>query len=367
MTRLRTGFTTGAYAAATAVAAWRCLHGRRPAARVALAFPDGRVRRVNVDGARRLEGPGATAWATKDAGDDIDITNHAVIRTQLRPATAAELRPEDHLEACAGATLAIRAGAGVGRVSRPGLDVPAGKWAVNPGPRRMIVENLARAGLARAPQLWLAEIGIDNGEALAAKTLNPTLGVVGGLSILGSSGIVVPCSNRAYIRTIEILLRGARREGCREAVLVTGGRTHAAARQAYPALPEVAFIRFGDFIRDTLQLAAEAGFTKVVVCSMPGKLAKYALELANTHAHQVALAVPELLERLVAGGLPPPAAAACQAARSVRECLARLDAADAAAAIRILTRQARQTLAAWAPGLEIEIKTLSSEDATWLN
>jgi len=220
--RLRTGFTTGTYAAATTLAAGRLVCGRRNGSRISLLFPDGRTRRVNVNGWRKTE-DGATAWAIKDAGDDIDVTNRAVVRTTLTTSSEDSPTPEDYLERCGKARIILSAGSGVGLVTRPGLDVEPGKWAINPVPRRMIVENLQRAGIGESAAYWRVTVSINNGQRLARKTLNPMLGVEGGLSVLGTSGIVVPCSNAAYIKTIEILLRGVRRGGCGTAFLVTGG------------------------------------------------------------------------------------------------------------------------------------------------
>jgi cobalt-precorrin-5B (C1)-methyltransferase len=363
MKRLRTGFTTGTYAAATVLAAWRCLQGRRNGARIAVRFPDGRTRRVNMEGWSRSGGT-ATAWARKDAGDDIDITRGAVIRTHLRKIKQADTLPADHLEPCRCATLVIRGGDGVGLCSRLGLDVPPGKWAINPTPRRMIVDNLATAGFGADDGLWLVEVSIENGEQLARKTLNPTLGISGGLSILGTSGIVVPCSHAAYIKTIQILLKGAARSGCRTAVLVTGGRTYRAARAAYPQLPEMAFVRIGDFIQAACQEVARQGFTQLIVCCMAGKLAKYALGHPYTHAHRVALSVPDVIALLQANGLPradvPPA---CHAAVTVRECLTLLNDDTRRAALDILTERARAVIAQWAGGLSVTIHLQASGDS----
>jgi cobalt-precorrin-5B (C1)-methyltransferase len=366
MTRLRTGFSTGAYAAATALAAWRCLCGRRNGRRIGLRFPDGKTRRVNVDGWEAADGA-ARAWARKDAGDDIDITDGAIVRSCLSRIGKHAIRSADHCVPCGKARLVLRAGTGVGVSTRAGLDVPPGKWAINPAPRRMIADNLLRAGLGDREGTWLVELAIDNGVALARKTLNPVLGIRDGLSVLGTSGIVVPCSNAAYIRTIRVLLKGARETGTGTAVLVTGGRTHEAARHAYPGLPEGAFVRIGDFIREACECARGAGYERLIVCCMPGKLAKYALGHAYTHAHQVAMSVPRVLVLLRQRGvIDDRSLTSLRDAESIRECLDRMTPALRLRCLRSLGNQARCVLAGWAPDMRIDLRVLGFDGSKWL-
>lgn len=291
----------------------------------------------------------AEAWVVKDAGDDPDVTHGAVVRVRLSECRAGDELPEDFVETCNAGAIVLRAGPGVGKVTRRGLEVPMGKWAINPVPRRMIVENLARAGAGADACRWLVEIGIDGGAELAARTLNPTLGVIGGLSILGTSGIVIPCSNAAYLATIQVLLRGAREIGCDTAVLATGGRTHRAARPFYPALDESAFVRIGDFIRESIAEAARLGFSRIAVACMPGKLAKYARGYTCTHAHVEAMAMPELARDLADGGMAPAVVRACAENASVRGFLETLDAAAQRAVLDRWAGQALDIWHAWAP------------------
>jgi cobalt-precorrin-5B (C1)-methyltransferase len=365
VTTLRTGYTTGAYAAATTLAAWRCLCGRRNGARVSLLFPDGQSRRINVDGWERSNTAAAMAWAIKDAGDDIDCTHGARVESRLSRCTAADIETADHVVSCGEATLVLRGGAGVGLVTGPGLDVEPGKWAINPVPRTMISENLLRADLGTECGHWLVELSIANGDALARKTLNPTLGVEGGLSVLGSSGIVIPCSNAAYISTIQILLRGAKRAGSNTAVLVTGGRTHRAARERFPDLPEVAFVRIGDFIKESCQAVSELKLAKLIVCCMPGKLAKYALGHAYTHAHRVALSTRDVAAALDAGGASRVAVDICRQSRTMREGLLQLAVDDRREAIQILSGRALQVIGGWASGTEPVLHVLSFDGSQW--
>ena len=142
---------------------------------------------------------------------------------------------------------------------RPGLDVPPGKWAINPVPHdTMIVENLRRDGAGNEhPGCFSIEFSIDNGEELARHTLNPVLGIEGGLSVLGTTGLVIPCSHAAYVETIRV--SGSRSLSFRNGkiALVTGGKTHGAIRKLFPDIPEYACVRFGDFIRTKPSLICE--------------------------------------------------------------------------------------------------------------
>lgn len=362
---LRTGFTTGAYAAATTLAAWRCMHGKRNGKKISLLFPDGKNRRINIDGwGKNVDC--AWAWAKKDAGDDVDITNGAIIRACVTPIQATQSVSEDYKEKCGQGILYLRAGNGVGVSTRIGLEIPVGKWAITPTPRYMISSNLEQAGMKTKKEIWLTEISIDGGEILARKTLNPILGVEGGLSILGTSGIVVPCSNAAYIKTIEILLKGAHRTGCKTVVFVTGGRSHKAARELYQKLPEVAFIRIGDFIREACDCANDVGFRKLIVCCMPGKLAKYALGHEYTHAHHVALSMGNLSKLIEKSGLTPTNSRYCREAKSVREFLTKMTKNNRSKALKIMQHHAKEFLTIWIPKVETTVRVLAFDGKEWL-
>lgn len=303
---LRQGFSTGACAAAACAAAWRRGRGERLDA-IGVIFPDGQIRTLPLAplpplpseapsaGAGRGADPNASldaapdtlpgagyAAVIKDGGDDPDATHGAAIYARVRPARPDEATERDYLLTAGGATLVLRAVEGIGLCTRPGLDCDPGKWAINVVPRRMIAENLRLAGMDAGA--WLAEIGVERGAELALRTLNSRLGVIGGLSILGTSGIVRPYSHEAYAATIRLCVRALREEGGEEAVFCTGGRTRAGARRLLPDLPETAFISIGDYI--AVALGAAGGLRRITVACMPGKLCKYAAGLENTHARR---------------------------------------------------------------------------------
>lgn len=280
---LRYGYSTGACAAAAISAAWQALEDglTRTASALSypLLFPDGLRRTLPLASWQ----PGI-ASIVKDGGDDPDCTHGALIRATVRPAAPHEAEPHDYLLSIGSGTLILRAGGGIGLCTLPGLDCEQNRWAINAGPRRMIADNLRAAGYSCG--CILAELSIERGEALAAKTLNSRLGIVGGLSVLGTTGIVRPFSHEAYIATIRICTRSAALRGADTVVYCTGGRTQAAAQARLPHLPPENFTCIGDFIADSLAAAEQSGIRTAVVACMPGKLCKYAAGYANTHAHR---------------------------------------------------------------------------------
>lgn len=277
--QLRWGISTGACAAALAVAAWRTHHGET-CGEVSVLFPDGKMRVLPL-----LPPEGPVVSIRKDGGDDPDCTHGARLFGCLRSCTEAEGREEDYSLAVGDGTVIVRGAGGVGLCTRTGLDCERGKWAINIGPRRMIADNLHTAGLDAG--CWLFELGVEDGEALARRTLNPRLGIVGGISILGTTGLVRPYSHEAYIETVRICVRSHALSGGREMVFCTGGRTQNGARVRLPERPETGFACIGDFIAESLAAACEYGMREISVACMAGKLCKYAAGFENTHAHKV--------------------------------------------------------------------------------
>lgn len=288
---LRRGFTTGTSAAAAAVAAFLMCRNKHAPDSVAVCLPGGNCLDIPI-----AELDGCSAAVIKDAGDDPDVTDKALIRVRLSSDAAAD--PRDHIESRGKGTLIIRGGNGVGTVTRPGLDVPPGKWAVNPGPRRIIADNLALHGFGLEIESLLLEISVPDGERIAARTLNPTLGVTGGISILGNSGYVEPFSNDAYIQTIRLQINSAAAVDNSIIGLSTGGRSIDSLRRDCPGLHDRNSFRIGDFIAESLLAASRAAVRHIFLACMPGKLYKYACGYHNTHAHKVKMDMTLLLELL---------------------------------------------------------------------
>lgn len=294
--RLRWGYSTGACAAAVASGAWLRWNGTE-SRQIAVLFLDGVERILPL----QESGEGRMATIRKDGGDDPDCTHQAVFFANLHPCHPKEYRPEDYRLLIGDGMVILRGSEGIGLCTRPGLDCEQGKWAINTGPRRMITENLHRHGLNSG--CWLLEIGVENGKILAQKTLNPRLGIVGGLSLLGTTGLVRPYSHDAYIDTIRICVRSHHIAGGTTIAFCTGGRTRAGAGYQLPELPETAFVCIGDFIAQSLATARAFGMREIIVACMPGKLCKYAAGFDNTHAHKVSQDM-ELLRKAVRQALP---------------------------------------------------------------
>jgi len=298
---LRSGFTTGAAAAAAAKGALlRLLTGHPPAA-VTIAVMGGGALVINLHDCRRTEGGGAACTVVKDAGDDPDVTHNAVIGAAVRLAAASESAAETHpppAVVIAGTKtwrIHLTGGTGVGRVTKHGLAVPPGEPAINPGPRTMIRQAVADV-LAAHPFAGTIhiEIFVPDGEALAGKTLNARLGILGGISILGTTGIVRPMSHDAYIATIRSALSVARAAGTGVIVLTTGRRSERFAQALWPALPEEAFVQIGDFFKTSLDAAADLGFADIRMAVFFGKAVKMAQKIPHTHAAKSAMTLRKL-------------------------------------------------------------------------
>jgi cobalt-precorrin-5B (C1)-methyltransferase len=265
---LRSGFTTGACATAAAVAATRwLLRGETPDS-VTIHLPIGRDAEFRIAG-RAREGGWALCSVIKDAGDDPDVTHNAEIRARVwRRAESG---------------LLLAAGTGVGTVTRPGLGLEVGGPAINPVPRRMIAEHLETLAAPVIESEGLAvEISVPNGEELARRTLNGRLGIVGGLSILGTTGIVVPYSTAAWRASVEQAVDVAAANGQTHIVLSTGGRSEQFA-QALFDLPEVAFVEMGEFTGHALRRCVQRGIRTVTLAGFIGKMSKIALGHFMTH------------------------------------------------------------------------------------
>ena len=271
---LRTGYTTGACATAAALAATRwLLYGQADRA-ATIRLPAGQDATFEIANRARDEG-WACCSVIKDAGDDPDVTHRAEIRGRV-------WRRGD-------SGLLLTAGPGVGTVTRPGLGLEVGGPAINPVPRRMIAEHLeaVAADVIRSVGL-VVEISIPNGDALAKKTLNGRLGIVGGLSILGTTGIVQPYSTAAWRASVEQAIDVAAANAQRHVVLSTGGRSEQYAQRLLD-LPELAFVEMGEFTGHALKRCAERGVGAVTLAGMIGKMSKIALGHFMTHvaANQV--------------------------------------------------------------------------------
>jgi cobalt-precorrin-5B (C1)-methyltransferase len=267
---LRRGWTTGTCATAAAKAAFSALITGEFPDPVEVTLPRGERPSFALALTRKEDGS-ATAGVIKDAGDDPDVTHGALVVATVRLGLP-------------GTGVTFRAGEGVGTVTRPGLSVPPGEPAINPVPRRMIVEAIAEisAGASRAADAEV-EIAIPGGQALAAKTLNGRLGIVGGLSILGTTGIVVPYSCSAWIHSIHRGIDVARAAGLTHIAGATGASSEAAVRK-FHGLPDVALIDMGDFVGGMLKYLRRHPVPRVTIAGGVAKITKLAQGLTDLHS-----------------------------------------------------------------------------------
>ena len=306
--RLRCGYTTGTCAAlATGGAASLLLLGEAPE-RLSLMTPKGLAVEAAPEGLR-YEGDAAVCGVRKDGGDDADATHGLVVVARVEKSPGPGVR--------------IHGGEGVGRVTKPGLDQPVGAAAINRVPRQM-VEAQARAVCAKAGYAGGLEItlSIPGGREAAQKTFNPALGVEGGLSILGTSGIVEPMSQQALVDTIALELNQAAALGAEDLILTPGNYGEEFLRQ-HP-LGGAPVVKVSNFIGDALDLAAGHPFRQVLLVGHIGKLVKLAGGVMNTHSRYADCRAELFCAH----------AACCGASRQV--CLELLQAATADRCIEIL-------------------------------
>lgn len=267
---LRRGWTTGACAtAATKAALTALLTGEFPDP-VSIILPKGQQPSFPLI-TEDLTKAYASVAIVKDAGDDPDVTHGATIRSTVRPAAS-------------GSGITFRAGTGVGTVTKAGLPVGIGKPAINPVPREMmmgVVHELCAAHQVAAD--FEIEISVDNGEALAAKTWNGRLGIVGGLSILGTTGVVQPFSCSAWIHSIHRGVDVARADGLPHILAATGSTSEAAALKLYD-LPEHATIDMGDFAGGLLKYLRAHPVPRLTIAGGFAKLTKLAQGAMDLHS-----------------------------------------------------------------------------------
>ena len=323
---LRSGYTTGACAAAAAKAATLFLMrnsecGMRNAGtieHVEIPFPDGSRIQFKVQSSKfKREGSRSVAEATviKDAGDDPDVTHGAEIVATVQSS-------EFGVQSAVCPEIMIKGGKGVGSVTKPGLAVPMGEAAINPVPRKMIREAVREAILEfgvppiktfegrlrsmlgekkpnsefRIPNLEVT-ISVPAGEELAKKTLNHRLGIIGGISILGTTGIVRPVSAEAWTATITASMDVAQAMG-HSVVVLSSGRTSEKAHMRKFHFPDESYVMMGDYIEFALVAAKQHGFREIHLCAQWAKMVKTAMSMPQTHVRHGALDVKKAMEFL---------------------------------------------------------------------
>lgn len=286
---MRTGYTTGACAAAAARAAAEALLVQENITSAEITLGNGQpawfcIHKCSFDKDR------AACSVIKDAGDDPDITDGAEIVASVE------------LTRLPG--ISVTGGLGVGRVTKPGLDVAIGESAINPVPRRMITEAVAEAAAIHGCRDGIkVTISVPRGGQLATMTLNGRLGITGGISIIGTTGIVIPYSRKAYAACISRSLDVAKACGCRRVVFTTGRRSEKYAQQAL-GLPEESYILTGDFVGHAVKQAAKKGIPSATVWGMIGKVSKLAAGHLYTNVSDSRVSIDLLMNIAGESGIP---------------------------------------------------------------
>ena len=267
--KLRTGFTTGTCATAASVAAVLSIFNQKKTESVDVLLPKKSRIKININSCKFGKN-NARCSVIKDAGDDPDVTHGAEIVVDL------ELTSKPNF-------IEIDGGEGVGRVTKPGIGLEIGQAAINPTPRKMIMENLTEVGKEILEKNGIKVIiSVPKGKELGPKTDNPRIGIVNGISILGTSGIVIPYSTASFAASIRQQLDVVLSMGDDTVVLTTGGRSEDFARKVFD-LPDHSFVQFGDFSGYTISQCAKKGITKACVGGFIGKFAKMATGVKQTH------------------------------------------------------------------------------------
>lgn len=301
---LRSGLTTGTCAAAAAVAAIKDIFNvtfqSRPA-EVPVILPDGEKVFVPVEPQRNLphsdildNGNGMfeiSATVIKDAGDDPDITDGMkIVANAAVPFRMDDPSPEESQKDY---NIIVCGGEGVGIVTMPGLGLELGASAINATPRKMIEDNvrlcLEQLGIPKHPNPFVITISVPGGEEIARRTFNPRLGIEGGISIIGTSGIVKPFSSEAFVNSIRKSLEVARATNSPRVVISSGAKSEKYIKAYYPELPAQAFVHYGNFIGETLKIADELELPQVTLGVMIGKAVKLAEGSLDTHSKKVVM------------------------------------------------------------------------------
>ncbi|HEU5462369.1 MAG TPA: cobalt-precorrin-5B (C(1))-methyltransferase [Nitrososphaeraceae archaeon] len=269
---LRTGFTTGTSATAATKAALIALISSQIYNTIDIALPKGKIVKLKIAWTRYSPSTqSVTSAVIKDAGDDPDVTHGAEICSTVSLTTK-----KGRVE--------IDGGVGVGRVTRPGLGLEIGSAAINPVPKKMIEQTVFDSAKAILTHKGIKVIiSVPKGIELAKKTDNPRLGILGGISILGTTGIVFPYSTASFAASIRQSLDVAISLGTDVVVLTTGGRSEDYIKNLYKFLPDYAFVQMGDFSGYSIKQCSNRNIKKIIIAGFIGKLTKMAMGIKQTH------------------------------------------------------------------------------------
>ncbi len=315
--KLRSGYSTGACAAAAAKGAAAHYISGKGQEEVSIPFPDGSRVRFALAWVKN-DNDAASAAVVKDGGDDPDITNGALIVAKVRWVETNNVHEKNQVR--------IIGGHGVGTVTKPGLAVAVGQPAINPVPIQMIKQAVSEitSGHKSTPDAYLeVSISVPDGVALAEKTLNKRLGIVGGISILGTTGIVRPVSADAWTATITASMDVAQAAGIKEIVLSTG-RTSERCLESLIKPPEEALVMMGDYLDFSLQEAKKYSFKRIHMAVMWAKLLKGAMKIPHTHVRHTVLELDAVYSFFAEIGVTIDVIERLRGSNTARETLVRL-------------------------------------------
>ncbi len=317
---LRTGFTTGSCATAASVAALNTILTRREQDSATILLPNGESLSLAVNCSRLVSDHSATSIVIKDAGDDPDVTNgieivatvsvndntlsddeikknqtmggsicevdHSSLQRETSPIILRGIQNGNPKNPQKVTVIILYGGIGIGRITLPGLGLEIGGPAINLTPRKMIEENLRSllAEIDYPPSTVTVTLSVPAGAEIAKRTFNPRLGIEGGISIIGTSGIVKPFSSEAFVNSIRKEIEVAKATGSDRLVINSGAKSERYVRRLYPDLPAQAFVHYGNFIGETLKIASELDVRKVTLGIMIGKAVKLAEGSLDTHS-----------------------------------------------------------------------------------
>ncbi|MCM1311551.1 MAG: cobalt-precorrin-5B (C(1))-methyltransferase CbiD [Bacteroides sp.] len=356
---LHTGLTTGACATAAAKAAFYALLYGEELADVSFSLPDGEILSIPVESTLIGE-HNAESVIVKDSGDDPDVTNGCRIVVRVEQCETNSGSPE----------FEFVGGQGVGTVTLPGLGIEVGGPAINPVPRNMIRTELsAMRDMCSCSDKYShlrIIVSVPGGEELAKRTFNPKVGIVGGISIIGTSGIVRPFSNEAFVESIHREIEVAHASGCRHIVINSGAKSERVLKNRFPSLVPQAFIHYGNFIGETLAAIREVygdSECRVTLGVMIGKAVKLAEGHLDTHSHKVVMNKDFLIQQAVESGCSLSAINVISEIKLARELWTILDADDSRLFFsRILSKSLEVAASVFPPEyLEIVIVSESGE------
>lgn len=349
--KLRSGFTTGSCAAAAAkAAAWMLLTGTEKR-NISVITPKGSAFDAEITDIQRQEDSVKCA-VRKDGGDDPDVTTGALIYAEVKTSEAEGIR--------------IDGGEGVGRVTRPGLDQPPGEAAINSVPRAMIKKELAEAADICGYEGGLEVIiSVPGGEELASRTFNPRLGIEGGISIIGTSGVVEPMSEQAILDTIRVELRQKRAEGCSTAFVSPGNYGLDFMKENY-GMDLDRSVKCSNYIGLTVDMIKDLGFSGMLLTGHAGKLVKIAGGIMNTHSREADCRMEIIAAAAAREGADAETITGILDSLTTEEAFAKLGAADAALSERTASGLMDRIIAALkrraGGGLDIECIMYTKEN-----